>query len=462
MVAPQEGALPKPTVVRFAVAALAAALLLAACSDRVPPPETPTPSPTPRPSATPSPEPTPPPEVPDFLQGVSIRPLRIDFDIPVTTTASLIIELGCTQCDGPTTGFARVYGRSFGTQFDVLLTPEMLPLPAAEPEDQRYIAGFGFAPDGSELIAGVCVHGYCGGLGGPTPNAEVWLFRSEDGGISWTELQRLPRPELIVGWLGPGSVLTSHYDDSAGAFSFTVRPTGEAITPPVGHSDAWPSVATEGHILWHDGGARLLYPDGRVYAETDQAGVSFGKPLLGSQSDLMPLSWDGDDRYYLAQMEPDGSVLRAFVADPWVNPEAWLSSVSDDRVFASASVPVDRYAPVGLGQFVGVLPAIIDLGSASVLPISQPFLQAPFLNGRNHVVAVQQGPFARVVNTGDCLNVRDAPVDGEILECVRDNVLVLDLEHASGLVESTPVPGWLEVRTPSGRRGWASAQYLER
>jgi hypothetical protein len=387
--------------------------------------------------------PTPPPEVPDFLQGAEIRPLPIERDAGLTNMANLIIELGCTQCDGPTTGIGRAYAQRFkALRFDVLLTPEMLPLPEAGPEDQRYIAGFGFAPDGSDLMASVCVHGYCGGMGGPSADAEVWLFRSEDGGVTWTEYQRLPRPELVVGWLGPGVVLTSYYDDTTGVQSFTVRPTGEEVVPPRGHADAWPAVTAGGRLLWHAGDGLLLFPDGTVYAGTDQPEVSFGEPLLGPKTDLLPFFWK--DRYYLAQLEPDGSVRRAFVADPWVQPEAWMTSLSDDRIFASASVPVDRYSMSG--QFVGSLPhhrpgKRCRPAHLAAVP------RASFLNGRNHVVAVQQGPLARVVNTGDCLSVRDAPsTDAGILVCLADNVLVRDL------AETTTPDGlsWARVVTPQG------------
>ena len=452
--------MPKPAVVRFAIATLAAALLLAACSDRVPPPETPTPTHPPRPTATPSPVRSPLPEVPDFLRGVDVRPLRIDRDAGLTNMTNLFIELGCTQCDGPTTGFARVYGTFYSeARFDVLLTPEMLPLPPATPEDQRYIAGFGFAPDGSDLIAGVCVHGYCGGMGGPTANAEVWLFRSTDGGITWSDFEHLPRAEIIIGWLGPGSVLTSAYDDASGRFSYAVRPTGEGVEPPRGHAGAWPSVTSDGQLLWHDAEGLIVDDDSHVYVGTEQSGVSFGNPLTGSRSDLVPLFWQDTKKYYLAQLESDGSVRRAFTADGWINPGAWMSPVSDARIFASLPVPASRYPATSGGQFVGSLPAIVDLGSAAVLPIPHPFLDDPFFNGRNHVVAVQQGPLVRVKDTGDCLNVRDAPsTAASVLTCAADNVLLRDqgeTAEADGIT-------WARVVTPAGAEGWAAAQYLER
>ncbi|HSP53951.1 MAG TPA: SH3 domain-containing protein [Dehalococcoidia bacterium] len=438
---------------------IAAALLLVACSSRVPPPATPTPGPsatlvpvTPAPTQTPV-------AVPDFLAGVEVRPLQIDMDVGVSSMANLFIELGCTGCEGPTTGFARVFRTSGPVQSEVLLTPEMLPLPPANPDDQRYVNGFGFAPDGSDLIAAVCVHGYCGGMGAITPDAQVWLVRSTDGGITWSDFEHLPRPEAIAGWLGPGSVLTT-YIDASGASSFTARPSGQPVSPPVNAPNAWPWVTAAGEVLWHSGEGLVLRADGSTYVATDQDGVSFGKPLRGQQRELLPLSWTRgtDSRYYLAELGSDGSVRRAFSgADGWINPEAWLSPVSDNRIFASVTVPPSRYAPPDR-QFVGSLPAIIDLGSATVLPIPNPFLAEPFFNGRNHIVAVQQGPLVRVKDTGDCLNVRAAPVDGEVLECVRDGVLMREAgesAEAGGLT-------WSRVVTPSGTKGWSAAQYLER
>lgn len=451
--------MPERSAVRLVLAALAAALLLVACSDRVPPPSTPTATRSPRP-ATPTASPTPAPDVPDFLRGVDIRPLQIDFDADVTNVTGLIIELGCTQCDGPTTGFARVYGTPYSaSRFDVLLTPEMLPLPPAAPEDQRYVAGFGFAPDGSDLIAGVCVRGYCGGMGSPTSDAEVWLFRSTDGGITWSDFEHLPRPEFVAGWLGPGSVLTT-YIDGGGRQYFTARPSGQTVTPPANAPNAWPMVIADRNVLWQtDDG--LLRSDGSIYAWTDQSEVSFGKPLVSNRGGLIPLSWTRgtESKYYLAQRRPDGSVLRAFSADGWIFPEAWMSPVSNARIFASVPVPTSRYPAPSGRQFVGSLPAIIVLGSAAVLPISDPFLNGPFFNGRNHVVAVQQGPLARVEDTGDCLNVRDAPsTSGNILDCLADGVLVrdsADVSQADGMT-------WAHVTTPAGVEGWVSTEYLER
>jgi hypothetical protein len=69
------------------------------------------------------------------------------------------------------------------------------------------------------------------------------------------------------------------------------------------------------------------------------------------------------------------------------------------------------------------------------------------------------GPFARVRDTGDCLNVREAPsTSAQSLGCFRDGVLLRDRAEtraASGIT-------WAAVATPGGLPGWASTQYLER
>ena len=73
---------------------------------------------------------------------------------------------------------------------------------------------------------------------------------------------------------------------------------------------------------------------------------------------------------------------------------------------------------------------------------------------RNNTVAIQQGPFAKVVNTGACLNIRDAPdPSARVLTCASEGVL---LRIPGGFAAGA----WQAVTTPSGIQGWASSQYL--
>ena len=89
-------------------------------------------------------------------------------------------------------------------------------------------------------------------------------------------------------------------------------------------------------------------------------------------------------------------------------------------------------------------------------PVPYPFLSADFVepNERNTVVAAQTGPFARVVNTDSCLNIRASPeADALVNACAADGVLLT--------INGNISDGWIPVSTPSRVSGWASAEFLE-
>ncbi|MDP2949338.1 MAG: hypothetical protein Q8P22_07355 [Chloroflexota bacterium] len=91
-------------------------------------------------------------------------------------------------------------------------------------------------------------------------------------------------------------------------------------------------------------------------------------------------------------------------------------------------------------------------------PLAQPFRERPFGGGCNYVQAVLRGPFARVVNTGACLNVGAAPgMATPVLACAADGVLLQD----TGETREVDGVAWHRVVTPGGVEGWASTQYLE-
>jgi hypothetical protein len=110
--------------------------------------------------------------------------------------------------------------------------------------------------------------------------------------------------------------------------------------------------------------------------------------------------------------------------------------------------PSGRYAP-----------SIVDTNAYILRPLGEPFTGPDFASGRNHIVAALRGPFARVVNTGSCLNIRDGPsLDTNVITCAADGVLLRDQGET---VESDGVT-WVRVVTPAGVEGWAAAAYLER
>ena len=104
------------------------------------------------------------------------------------------------------------------------------------------------------------------------------------------------------------------------------------------------------------------------------------------------------------------------------------------------------------------LPAITDIDAAEAHLLASPFNQPPF-GGRDLIRAVVRGPFARVVNTGSCLNVRAEPaMTASALTCAADGVLLRD----TGETQEIDGVAWLRVVTSAGAEGWASSQYLER
>lgn len=112
------------------------------------------------------------------------------------------------------------------------------------------------------------------------------------------------------------------------------------------------------------------------------------------------------------------------------------------------------------GLVGGPVPAFLDLATGEYQVLSDPFRSPGFQpqSSRYVVYAGLYGPFARVVDTGACLNVRATPsLTGEVLDCAADGVLLVhDFEtaDADGIT-------WLRVRTPGGTIGWAASGFLE-
>jgi hypothetical protein len=160
---------------------------------------------------------------------------------------------------------------------------------------------------------------------------------------------------------------------------------------------------------------------------------------------------------YIAQLAPDGRVLQAYSTPHFSLVGAWPQ---EGTLFGNTSVyPGELGGALPTPFYADYLPALIDLHTNTIHPIRDPFLDPPLANGRNTVLAVQRGPFARVVNTdGTCVNIRADPLPSAgILDCAAEGVLLRDSGTTGG-----PAGEWLKVVTPAGAEGWANAQYLER
>jgi hypothetical protein len=452
------------------IAVFVGVLYLAYSGDSVPAP-TPSPvapdfgqghgRPTVAPSSSPSAD-----RLPGFLGGVDVVQLEIGDEIEFPDGVALIVELGCTQCDGPTSGFARVYRDAFGQpRVEEIFRPEELGLGPrlvetdnGVQEEEPRITGFGFAPDASEMLVAVCTRGSCGDLGYPSNDVRTTIFRSTDGGVTWSNYGEIEDDAFIAGRVGSGAVLVQSYDSLPGEAEPVARfygfPDFMPVQPPTPDS-AWPGVLSSGEIVWHTQDGGLLRDDGSVYLDPGIPGgnptIYFGEPALSQIGDrgLASLSVaysGGPGFYYVADVAPERVVTRAYAVGGGVEPAVWM----DERfVFANASFDPNELP----------LPALIDLDEFAIRPITGPFLQPPLLFGRNTIHTVQRGPFARVVNTGSCLNIRaQSSATASVVDCAADGVL-LTLERATTGYDGTV---WEAVRTPGGAGGWASIEYLER
>jgi hypothetical protein len=451
---------------------LAVALLLTACSDQVPPPATPTPTPTNISTATQTASPAP-DSIPEVLKETDVTSLTQGDPIDPWPSYAFIMETGCWQCDGGSTGFIRVYGRADGTAvIDELLHYERTGYTRTETKDGQtvetdpYITGFAFEPDASDMWISLCVRNACGGgLASWSADSESLILRSRDGGVTWTEAGRLGGGGFVITTAGPDQIIVGFLQTDGWPPAFAYFPGLEPLTPPV--EGDWPVGYLKGGPLWRKPAGNALEYGGRLVADFGDnagiAGVSVAKAPSDGGDFIVGWNWPrstGEQAYFASLVYAEG-----FITQSYEYPRFFLPGVYLPKGLIAGNAEVDQALLPGSvpeGHFT-YLPAVIDLDQRVVRPLFSVLSHPDFPKGRNQIVAAQPGDFARVVNTGSCLNVRSEPGESApVLECVHDGVLLRDIEKASRLVSYTPVAGWVEVQTASGSHGWASTEYLER
>ena len=449
-----------------AIAVLCLAIVTACGDDETEPaptatagPATSTPLATPTPAATTSPEAT---------DGVDVVPLRFGEEAELPDDVALIIETGCIQCDGPPTGLYRLYRDASGQlRTDALFTLEALDLPprgASHEEawaNEPYITGLALSDDASEIVAGVCTRGYCGGLDFATADAQMTLYRSLDGGVTWTELAVVDGGAWVVAVVKEGVVVSGPYDaEEESGPKFSLFPGGEPVPPPQPPPavDGWPWTLSGGELAWATEDGRLLGSDGGEILDLGE-GASMGSAVPDVGGARFAVTWYTDrpsPGYLIGVFSRDGRPVSAFSLSDYARIGGWLS---DALVAGNANVPQTLLPTPEPGSFVmNFLPIIFDLETGEAHPLAGPFQELP-LSGRNYIRAVLRGPFARVVNTGSCLNVRAEPgMAADALTCAADDVLLRD----TGETREAEGATWRRVVTPAGVEGWANSQYLER
>lgn len=431
-------------------------------------PATPTPttsavvaaSPTARPQVTGpprSPTPTPAPLGPEFIQPAG--------EVALPDDLALILQTGCWGCDGPANGLRRMYRDPSGElRVEQILTVDQLgigPIYAGDDPTHSftvgpYITGMAVSKDASRMLVALCIAEACGsgGLGAWSADARVAVFESTDGGVTWDSLGEYDGGLSPIAFLEDGSTLVSWYEQPVSSETqvwptYALFPSMERVQPP---SDGYYPLFTVGDdIVWQsysEGSGRLVWTGGSTFADLGSR-VSLFAGAAYAPGEIIPLVWDR----HLSLVHSGGVVDETVPLDRTLYTALLLD---EHTVLTSVGESLSDFGIDVENTYVGQVPGIIDLDTREMFVVSE-HLRNGVRSTRDMLVAVQRGPFARVVNTGSCLNVREfASLDAPILTCAADNVLL-----RIGLLSEIDGEQWFSVHTPSGIDGWASAEYLE-
>ncbi len=441
-------------------------LIVAACGDGDPDASsTPTVSPSavltasPSPTAAPTASPRPIPGAIELTRGP---------DAPCPDDMAFIIDTGCWGCDGGIQSLVRVYRDASGViRSETIL--DSTDYDAISPTSGLPINGFAIERDASTIAVSLCLEGSCGpgGIIHWEADSVATILRSTDGGVTWEEIGRGGPALQVIGLVAGGGVLTVNYLERLGGIEFRILPGNELVEPPAGaanHSYAHPATL-DGQIFWRtEDGEGVLYSDGSVLVSPDDEfrplGTAIGELTPGAGRLLIDgLPSDSSSQMYaLAVYDVSDriAVRQQLYSSPGYARPGWWSP-GDGLALIAIELPHETRpssAPI---------PALLDMASGEYRIIADPFSSSDppygWPNGRSLVDAVQIGPFARVVDTGSCLNLRAEPSLGaQALDCMADGVLLRDL----GEVSEADGVTWVRVSTPAGVEGWASAKYLER
>lgn len=396
----------------------------------------------------------PPGVTPETLDGVPLGRLAVGPEIEVPDDLALIIEVGCTECDGPTERLIRVYRDASGE----LRTDALFEDPSDQPN--AFITSFALSADASTIAVGVCPEGDCPFLGPAQPGATSVVHRSTDGGVTWQQLDTPGGVYYAAAVIGDNVVLQGPLD--AEGFlekRYEAFPGGAMFDQPVPQTALF--MVGGGEIVWRTVEGRLLRVNGgdlvRLPAGFQVAYPAGGRYWFDPTGGRTALALFNDDTgYMLGLVAGGGEPMQYYRLEGYATIGGWLDA---DRAIGNAVVSssdLTSEVPEPFREAAVTLPAIFDFSNGTVQPIAHPFLEQ---YGRNRVVAVLPGPFARVTGAGDCLNVRSEPGQtGEVLDCFADGVLLRD----RGEERSVDGVSWLSVTTPDGIDGWATVQYLER
>ncbi len=382
------------------VALTCAAILVASCSDYVPAPATPTPSASPRPP-------------------LNFPSLKLGPETGFPDDIALLLETGCFQCDGLATGLARVSRDASGVVRRELLvsagahvyypdarTEQLyfagtISIPrvsinttkGVQPYDPS-ITGMAVSPDGSEIIVSACGYPSCNvSSDGWAPSGRASLYRSTDGGATWADYGAMVGGGLI-GMLAPGRALAYRYTSALEITAFTA-PDGAVIDRPesAGAVASPPFVLGDGTIAWANRTGELRRPDGSEILRLPRLpdvyrGYEIGwvaQQAFGSR--LIAVGWSAKGTSFISVFTSEARPLQTVSSTHNLLYAAWAS---ESVLAANIGIAANELVSETPRFFPGLLPAIIDLESREIRPITEYFLDHGAETGRNYVRGVQR------------------------------------------------------------------------
>jgi hypothetical protein len=378
----------------------------------------------------------------DDPAGVVARDVLVGESIALPDGLGMIIETGCWHCDGDTEALYRVVAKPTSNGLDITKIFE-----ASSVDGNAYITSFAMRPDASEMVVAVCTRAFCGGLGFPSPEAEVTFYRSGDLGSSWQELGVSSEALMVIAVTNAGIVV----GPGAGPdYSKVWLIEGPAISLP---AELLRGTQRNGELtLWDETQRQVVGSDGRVVMTLTPTDEPVEVVLNANQPPLA--LWVAPGRpgqafggYYLTAPSSSARHVGLRLGHNWAQPVQWLD---ERRVLAS--VEIEGRSPQGFA--IGVMtPSIVDMYSGLVQPIAGIAGQGPFL-GRNFVHAL----FRLDAQGGlpGCLPVRDRwKVTAAVIDCVPANSL-----RPTGQRRYGDAREWHGVWLSDGHPGWVEAASL--
>lgn len=363
-------------IMRYAAAVIIISLTFAACGggadDRT---QTAVPDPSAVASAAPTTEPT---SQPFF--GV----IEISDAVDIPEGIALVIATGCWQCDGPTDSLVRIRPLDDGSIEKTTLR-------------ESPIGSYAVSQDGARIAVSNCVGESCGTLGVPPGPVSEAIVISEDGGRTFSDPVVLPGSHSVVGFSGDQLVMRGPYTQFAEDTPSFLYPSMRPLPPP--NPEAGSPFALPAEVLWASLDRQRLLDSSGDTLLTFEAQISQVVPLSEDGSRIAIVTYPDvsttTPRYRIdvAARTSNGLVVEASLE----NPEGFMlvgGALPDGRLAINISIPpTDLPAPVpGQSPRVNLVPALLDVYTATAHPVTEPFHRTQPFFGRNFIVAVLEAP----------------------------------------------------------------------